>query len=187
MDLDPRLSLEVNGQDPSSQYGGLGDSENIPLNPIPSPEVDGRVRSWATGQTVSAGYYVRPIEKKLTWKPATLKGPWLLSTAVCLLAWVGILEYVSQQSLRKGGFVFAPSPEDFTYAVTFLTSYLPTIVAVMLSVSWSWVDLDVKRLEPYFQMSKPGGASAADSVLLHYPHEFIAFAPVSALRRRYLP
>ncbi|KAI9779104.1 MAG: hypothetical protein M1835_004766 [Candelina submexicana] len=49
---------------------------------------------------------------------------------------------------------------------------------------WSWIDLDAKRLEPYFQLSKPEGASASDSILLHYPFDFIAFVPLKAARRR---
>jgi hypothetical protein len=46
------------------------------------------------------------------------------------------------------------------------------------------VDLDAKRLEPWFQLSKPEGAVAEDSLLLHYPFEFLAFVPISALRKR---
>ena len=56
----------------------------------------------------------------------------------------------------------------------------------MLSMLWSWVDLDAKRLEPYFQMSKVGGASAANSTSLHYPFDYVALAPIQALRRRYV-
>ena len=184
MDPNSRPSVEVSGQHQISQHEELEESENAPLNPTPPPKANERVKSWETGGTVSAGHYVKPIDKKLIWKPATLKGPWLLSTAICLLAWIGILEYLSQKSIREGGFIFAASPDDFPYAVTFLTSYLPTIVAVIFSISWSWVDLDAKRLEPYFQMSKPGGASAADSVLLHYPFDFVAYAPINAFKRR---
>ena len=49
---------------------------------------------------------------------------------------------------------------------------------------WSWVDLDAKRLEPYFQMSKEGGVPARDSLFLHYPFDFVAFAPYRAIRRK---
>ncbi|KAL8978645.1 MAG: hypothetical protein Q9205_005820, partial [Flavoplaca limonia] len=45
--------------------------------------------------------------------------------------------------------------------------------------------LDTKRLEPYFQLSKPQGASAADSIHLHYPFDFVAIAPIKAFRRRH--
>ncbi|KAL8801402.1 MAG: hypothetical protein Q9182_004466 [Xanthomendoza sp. 2 TL-2023] len=63
--------------------------------------------------------------------------------------------------------------------------YLPTIIAILYSILWSWIDLDTKRLEPFFQLSRPGGANAADSILLHYPFDFVAYAPIRALRRRH--
>ena len=52
-----------------------------------------------------------------------------------------------------------------------------------LGVGWAAVDLDVKRLEPYFQLSKPAGATASNSIFLHYPFEFIAFVPINAARK----
>lgn len=176
---------EAYRQEQNLQHEGLSGTDNIPSN-APSPcDVHERVRSWETGNTISAGHYPNTIEDRIAWKPATLKAPWLVSTAVCLLIWIGVLEYLSQISLRNGGIVFAASRDDFSNTATFLSTYLPTIVAVTLSISWSWVDLDTKRLEPYFQMSKPGGASAADSILLHYPFDFVAVAPVKAFKRRY--
>jgi hypothetical protein len=83
--------------------------------------------------------------------------------------------------------------------------YFPTMLSVCYSMMWrqvcfhfqfyhykavltatSWVDLDVKRLEPWFQMSNPGGAAARDSLLLQYPFDFLPFIPVTALRRKYI-
>ncbi len=49
---------------------------------------------------------------------------------------------------------------------------------------WAWVDLDAKRLEPYFQMSKDGGVTAADSLFLHDPFDFVAWGPLRAFQRR---
>jgi hypothetical protein len=48
----------------------------------------------------------------------------------------------------------------------------------------SWVDLDVKRLEPWFQLSVKHGTIAENSILLQYPFDFLPFVPISALRRR---
>jgi hypothetical protein len=48
----------------------------------------------------------------------------------------------------------------------------------------SWVDLDAKRLEPWFQLSKDTGADAKDSMLLQYPFDFLPFIPITALRRK---
>ena len=68
-------------------------------------------------------------------------------------------------------------------SVAFCYRYLPQMIAVALGVGWGAVDLDVKRLEPYFQLSKPEGASARNSIFLHYPFDFIAFVPINAARR----
>ena len=55
---------------------------------------------------------------------------------------------------------------------------------VSYGIAWAALDLDVKRLEPYFQLSEPGGASASDSILLHYPFDFLALVPITAAKRR---
>ena len=60
------------------------------------------------------------------------------------------------------------------------------MVIVLYGIGWAAVDLDVKRLEPYFQLSKPGGASASDSILLHYPFDFLALVPITAAKRRFV-
>ncbi|RFU35191.1 hypothetical protein B7463_g1109, partial [Scytalidium lignicola] len=52
-------------------------------------------------------------------------------------------------------------------------------------MAWSWVDLDVKRLEPWFQLSKQEGASSTDSLLLQYPFDFLPFIPITAFRRKH--
>ena len=58
------------------------------------------------------------------------------------------------------------------------------MVIVLYGIGWAAVDLDVKRLEPYFQLSKPGGASASDSILLHYPFDFLALVSITAAKRK---
>ncbi|EON63050.1 hypothetical protein W97_02277 [Coniosporium apollinis CBS 100218] len=44
--------------------------------------------------------------------------------------------------------------------------------------------LETKRLEPYYQLSKPGGSLGKDSILLHYPFDFIASVPIAAIKNR---
>ena len=97
---------------------------------------------------------------------------------------IAVLECLSLVSDRQGGIAFAKDGSKFSYATQFSYMYLPVIIGVLYGMLWSWVDLDVKRLEPYFQMSKAGGAPAQDSIHLHYPFDFIAWAPLRALRKR---
>ncbi|KAL9031799.1 MAG: hypothetical protein Q9180_006775, partial [Flavoplaca navasiana] len=124
----------------------------------------------------------RPTQAS-SWKPVTLRPPLLLSIVVTTLAFIALLEYLSDKSRVDGGIAFAKG--EFSSTVSFAYKYLPILIAVLYSILWSWIDLDTKRLEPYFQLSRPTGAEAADSILLHYPFDFIAYAPLKALRRRH--
>ena len=106
---------------------------------------------------------------------------------VCLIAFplilVAIFEYLSRESYRNGGIVFAK--RDFSNLTTFTYFYLPTVLAVVYSMIWAWIALDTKRLEPYFQMSKTEGASPANSIFLHYPFDLELVPPIKALQLRY--
>ncbi|KAL9638011.1 MAG: hypothetical protein Q9204_001648 [Flavoplaca sp. TL-2023a] len=124
----------------------------------------------------------RPI-KAASWKPITLRPPFLLCIVAITLCFIALLEYLSQRSRIHGGIAFTEG--QFSPAVTFAYFYLPTILAVLYSILWSWVDLDAKRLEPYFQLSKPEGADQKNSLALEYPFGFVAYAPLKALRRRH--
>lgn len=63
--------------------------------------------------------------------------------------------------------------------------YVPQILAVVYSLTWNWVDLDVKRMQPWFELSKPEGAKAINSLFLDYPYDFIALVPFKAAKERY--
>jgi len=80
--------------------------------------------------------------------------------------------------------MFAPKINDLPLSKTFLYLYFPTILAVIFSIYWAWIDLETKRMEPYYQLSKKDGALGKDSLLLQYPFSFIPFVPFRALRNR---
>ena len=107
----------------------------------------------------------------------------LLGVVMFAAGIITTLEYLSHISHRDGGIVFTDNGVGFSPTISFAFLYFPTMIAVAFSLIWSWVDLDAKRLEPYFQMSKEDGALAENSVRLHYPFEFVAFAPIRAIRR----
>lgn len=121
-----------------------------------------------------------------SWKPMTLRAPILGSVVAASISLIVLLEMLSSRSRQDGGVILAGSRNDVSAAQFFAYQYLPTIIAVTYSMLWSWVDLDAKRLEPYFQLSKPGGALAESSLLLQYPVDFLAFVPLKAARRRYI-
>lgn len=149
------------------------------------------------GPLVSHSLYGNPNCKSLTatpgrkplWKPATLRFPVLgsiFTVTVLMIIGLEILAYLSvgKNNSNGGGLAFAATVDDISTIATVSYLYLPTVIAVIYSIIWSWIDLDSKRLEPWFQLSKPDGAAAEDSLLLQYPFDFLPFVPIRAARRR---
>ena len=108
----------------------------------------------------------------------------LVSVVGISIVLVLLLESLSLKSNRDGYVIFSRPDGNFTPLQSFTFLYLPTTLAVLYSMLWSWIDHDAKRLEPYFQMAKPDGALAERSLLLHYPVDFLAFVPIRAARLR---
>lgn len=95
------------------------------------------------------------------------------------------IEILAQKSSRQGGLALATSPDSIPSVVTFAYVALPTIFAVLYSSVWTWIDLDICRMQPWFELSRDGGALAETSLLLDYPFEFLAMVPLTAWRHRY--
>jgi hypothetical protein len=120
----------------------------------------------------------------------TLGAPILGPFIVFSIALIIILELLagaaglSSNINGSAAIAFAKNDDSFPASISFAYLYLPTVIAVCYSMVWSWVDLDAKRLEPWFQLSQEQGASAEDSLLLQYPFEFLAFVPLKAARRK---
>lgn len=100
------------------------------------------------------------------------------------LGLVVLLQVFLSRSERDGGIIFAANINSLPPGQTFCYLYLPTTVSLLLSFTWTWIDLDIKRLQPYWQLSRKGGARGNDSVLLHYPFDFVASVPLKAIRRQ---
>lgn len=122
------------------------------------------------------------------WKPVTMKFSFLALLFLVTVAIIAALEYLHYVSkgFNAGGVAFASSPDVVTSTTTFLYLYLPTLLAVLYAMVWSWVNLDFKRLEPWFRLSTPDGATAEDSILLHYPFDFGPFVPFKSAHRGYV-
>ncbi|KAK5993470.1 hypothetical protein PT974_06901 [Cladobotryum mycophilum] len=121
------------------------------------------------------------------WMPLSSKALVLLPLAILTLLIGVIIEVLAQRSQANGGLALSPTQKDIpTYA---MVGYLygPNIVAVLYSTIWSWVDLDAKRMQPWFELSKPSGATAVDSIFLTYPYDFVATVPINAAKKRHWP
>lgn len=78
----------------------------------------------------------------------------------------------------------ASSHSKFDYRVVYFSAhYLPTLLAVLLSILWKPIDTDIKRLEPFYLLSSPQGApSSALTENLLFSNTLLI--PFHALRQR---
>ena len=97
---------------------------------------------------------------------------------------MAIIEILRNISDRDEGLAFFSDTEDISKSLSFAYSYVPTIIAVGVSILWSYTDLDIQRLEPYFQLSKPTGAPAS-VLFVDYDFEYPFAVPFVAVRRKH--
>lgn len=115
----------------------------------------------------------------------TLRAPYLVSLILVTAGLIFVIQWLLATSQRNQGIIFAADINELPLSRSFCYLYLPTIVSVVYSFLWTWVDLDVKRLEPWFQLSRAGGATGSNSLLLDYPLEVLVMIPGKACRRRH--
>ncbi|QDS69130.1 hypothetical protein FKW77_010376 [Venturia effusa] len=124
-------------------------------------------------------------DNKASWKPVSLKVPFLLGVILISTALVVVLQLLLIKSQRNGGIIFASDVNSLPLRTTFPYLYLPTIIAVIYGFLWNWIDLDVRRIEPFLQLAKEDGATGSESLMLHYPVDFLASVPIKAMRSRH--
>ncbi|KAK3702510.1 hypothetical protein LTR37_014872 [Vermiconidia calcicola] len=100
---------------------------------------------------------------------------------------IASVEILVRTSRRDNGILFASKIDDLPRSKSLGYRYLPTLLAVLYGLLWGWIDLDTRRIEPWRQLAKPGGATGADSLLLQYPMDFLPIAPFKSFRRRHWP
>ncbi|KAE8153809.1 hypothetical protein BDV25DRAFT_148831 [Aspergillus avenaceus] len=118
------------------------------------------------------------------WRPAPLRAPFLLSLATLLLLLLVLLEVLRQYSNHYGGIIFYKQIADLPTVVSVAYIYVPTAIALVVVTLWSFFAFDVMRLEPYFQLSRPQGASAT-VLFMNYSFLYGIFAPITAIRHRH--
>jgi hypothetical protein len=128
-----------------------------------------------------------PSPRLRQWKPITLRRPFLCAVILITLGLLALVQALIIYDQRHEGILFATKISQLGAGYIFLYRYLPTIVSVSYGLIWHWIDIDARRVEPYRQLSKPGGASGSQSLLLHYPTDLLAFVPLKALKRKHWP
>jgi hypothetical protein len=119
------------------------------------------------------------------WQPLSFSSGILVPLAVFTAGLAAVLGALEWQNSRNGALLFASAGDTFSSMGNFLYRFSPTIIIVFYGIVWNWIDLDIKRLEPWFQLARTGGSSARTSLLLHYPVDFLPLVPFKAAQRRY--
>lgn len=135
--------------------------------------------------TIESFAETTPEVKCQRWKPITLRRPFLLAVILVTLGLLALVQVLVIYDQRHDGILFATKISDLGTGYIFLYRYFPTIISVSYGLTWHWIDVDTRRIEPYRQLSKSGGAVGRDSLLLRYPTDLLAFVPLKAFRRKH--
>ncbi|KAK3301299.1 uncharacterized protein B0H64DRAFT_35021 [Chaetomium fimeti] len=135
--------------------------------------------TFPTRKATATVFYPQP-----NWKPFSLRWPYLALLVVLSLVLAGSVEALYQSSTRDPLISFR-APSDIPASEYFAVKFLPMIVAVSYGVLWQITNFDVMRLEPFYQLSKEGGALAAESINVDYLAQFNLFRPFRALHYRH--
>ncbi|KAF7550831.1 hypothetical protein G7Z17_g5419 [Cylindrodendrum hubeiense] len=131
---------------------------------------------------------VEPQEKpKAGWKPLSLSTPILAAVITLTILLAVAIETLAQRSAAMGGLALSPSLDDMPEYARISYLYGPNTVAVLYSIIWSWIDLDTKRMQPWFELSKPKGATGEDSLFVDYQYDFVALVPFKSARKKHWP
>ena len=122
------------------------------------------------------------------WRPFSMHWTYISFLTILALGLAGLQEYLCQLSLQKaekgGGLLGFIAPQDISMMDFFLWKYAPTLILVSYGILWQIIEFDVKRLEPYYQLSRPSGALAAESLNIDYLTFISYLTPIKALRYR---
>jgi len=129
-----------------------------------------------------------------SWRPFSMGWPWLSFLVIIALALAGLQEYLCQLSIKKskdepgehdrGGLVSFRKAGDLTVLQYFTWKYAPVLFLVIYGILWQIVDFEVKRLEPYYQLSKKTGSTAGESLNMDYLTFMSWLVPLRALRHK---
>ncbi|KAI1806785.1 hypothetical protein F4811DRAFT_101855 [Daldinia bambusicola] len=155
-DLSTMVGPNVLGSDPNRRYSHL-----------PSKEMKTEV------------FYPQP-----NWKPFSMRWPYMAGL-ILLSVGLAIAQEILFQKSTEAPLVKFHNATDLGPGYYFIFKFVPTIVTVTYGVLWQNTDFEVKRLEAFYQLSKEGGALAAESINVDYITLFNFTRPFRALQRKH--
>ncbi|KAF1932866.1 uncharacterized protein M421DRAFT_53848 [Didymella exigua CBS 183.55] len=189
---DITVSQARNAQEEAEKTGGIVAVAEIPVDISDSfGGTDFETRSMLTssshhGKSEAQKSYFFPKDPDMpSWRPLTMGWPWLAMLTSIALALAALQECLCQKSTRsKEGLAKFTKADDLTLAVFFTWKYAPIIAFVFYGILWQMTDFEVKRLEPYYQLSRKTGATAGESLNMDYLTFMSWLVPLRALRHR---
>lgn len=118
------------------------------------------------------------------WRPFSMRWPYLSMLILLSFLLAGCSEILYRSSTKKGHLIQFSKPTEIEGIEYFSIKFLPTLLAVIFGVLWEITDFEVKRLEPYFQLSRENGATGAETLNVDYITSYRFLVPFDALRRR---
>jgi hypothetical protein len=99
---------------------------------------------------------------------------------------IGMIEYVHQTSLRdRGLFRKGPQYETRELVSSFVPEFLSNFILIFSGLFFLELDYAVKKMEPFYHMSQPDGATGSTSLCVDYFRPSIFFIPYIAIRNRH--
>jgi hypothetical protein len=161
-----------------SNLGGSQYSRRSTLASIDQPD----------SKSTQKSYFFPEDPEKPSWRPISMRWPYMTFLILIALILAAIQELLCQLSIRRtnegSGLIEFVLPQEVSTTAYFCWKYLGTMVLVTYGVLWQISDFEVKRLEPYYQLSTRGGAKARDSLNLDYLTFMAYLIPLLAVRRR---
>ncbi|PGH34693.1 hypothetical protein GX50_02481 [[Emmonsia] crescens] len=146
------------------------------------------ISSSTFGQDQQSYFYPTDPEQP-NWKPFAIRTPFMTLLIVLSILLAAIQEWLCQksQSLANSndGLIKFNDAVEVSVASFFCWKYLPTLIFVTYGVLWQITDYEIKRLEPYYQLSRPTGSRASTSLNLDYLSANPFWVPVKSFRFRH--
>ncbi|KAF3002015.1 hypothetical protein E8E13_008412 [Curvularia kusanoi] len=159
--------------------GGHFETQNMVAGSIPA----------ATNESQKSYYFPEDPDMP-SWRPLTMGSPWLAMLSIIAIGLAGLQEFLCQLSLQRAregrGLAQFDKADNLSLTEFFTWKYAPIIVFVFYGILWQMSDFEVKRLEPYYQLSRKTGATAGESLNMDYLTFMSWLVPLRALRHRHL-
>ncbi|KAF9882130.1 hypothetical protein CkaCkLH20_00166 [Colletotrichum karsti] len=194
--LSRTATLKAFGQDEANKRGevieviiedpGANRGDQVDLSVMAGPDIgddDGGNMRQATFP-VNKGQKTQVFYPHPNWKPFPMRWPYL-SALIGLSIVLAIMVELLYQRSRHDPLLKFQFPGDVPGEQYFAVKFLPTMLSVTYGVLWQVTDFEVKRLEAYYQLSKDGGALAAESINVDYVTSLSWLRPFRALKLRH--